>query len=850
MSSIWQDISYALRQLRKAPGFTMTAALTLALGIGANTAIFTLVHAVLLRNLPVADPSTLIRVGDKDDCCVDGGLPGNDDYSLFSWELYKHLQASVPEFEQLAAMQSYPWKMTVLSDRAGALAQGVPASFVSGNYFETFGLRPFAGRLLTPADDVPGAAPVAVISYQAWQRDYGADQSILGRTFLFKTYPVTIVGIAPPGFYGERMIDAPANFYLPFSLEPTLSQASLLHAKQANWVYVLGRVKPGTAIAPLQEKVSASLRQWLGANLDLYKKADVKKHLDATHTTLTPGGAGIANMQQEYESGLYLLMTISGLVLLIACANLANLVLVRAIGRSSETSLRMALGAQRVRILRQMLTESLVLSAIGGVAGLGVAYGGTKMLLSLAFPDSPNLPIQATPSLPVFGFAFGLTMLTGLIFGMAPAWITARAQPAEALRGSGLSSKGATKGSASLLQRSLVVLQASLSLVLLVGAGLLSKSLNKLEHQDFGFKTEDRVVIHMDPESAGYKPEQLQGLYDEIEQKFHAIPGVEQVGLAGYSPLEGDSWGEGVWVNGHPEPASDQDIVSRWLRVSPEMLDLVGESVLMGRGFTAQDTAAAPGVAMVNQAFVKKFFRNGENPIGMRFGTNGMKSTNDFTIVGVVKDAKWEQPREEAMPRYFRPLLQMAASDPKGELRTLHSGTIMLHTHGNIAGLEAQVRRTLATISPNLPATYYSTFSGQIAGQFTQERLIARLTLLFSGLALLLAAIGLYGVTSYMVARRTSEIGIRMALGADRGSVVAMVLRQAMVQAALGLAIGIPVALLCVRFVKSQLYQVGGFDVVVLGLAVLSLIVSAGVAGMIPASRAARIDPMVALRNE
>jgi macrolide transport system ATP-binding/permease protein len=846
MNSIMQDVSYALRQLKKAPGFTITAALTLALGIGANTAIFTLVHAVLLRNLPVADPSALVRLGDRPICCVQGGLPEDDDYSMFSWELYKHLQASTPEFEQLAAMQSYPWQMTVLSNQPGAIAKGVPASFVSGNYFQTFGLQPFAGRLLTPADDLPGAAPVAVITYQAWQRDFGGDKSIIGSTFLFKTFPATIVGIAPAGFYGERMLPSPANFYVPFSLEPIITQNSLLHVKDANWVYILGRVKTGTPLVPLQDKVSAHLRQWLGDNLDRFKKADVKKHLDASHVKLTPGGAGIANLQQQYKNGLYLLLAIAGLVLLIACANLANLVLVRAMARASETSLRMALGAQRSRIIRQMLTESLVLSVIGGVAGLGVAYGGTQMLLSLAFPNSPNLPIHATPSLMVFGFAFALTMVTGLVFGLAPAWITARAQPAEALRGSGR----ATTGNASLLQRSLVVLQASLSVVLLVGAGLLSKSLSKLEHQDFGFKTEDRVVIHMDPENAGYKPAQLQGLYDEIEQKFHAIPGVEQVSLAGYSPLEGDSWGEGVWLNGRPEPGPDVDNGSRWLRVGPELLGLVGEDVIAGRGITPQDTAAAPGVAVVNQTFVKKFFHAGENPVGARFGTHGMTSTNDFIIIGVVKDAKWNSPREEPDPMYFRPLLQIAASQKDGEGRSLHTNTIMLHTHGNIPGLEAQARQILAGINPNLPVLYYSTFADQISGQFTQDRLVARLTLLFSGLALLLAAIGLYGVTAYMVARRTSEIGIRMALGANRGSVVGMVLRQALVQAGLGLVVGIPIALVCVRFVKSQLYNVGGNDLVVMGGAVVALLVSASVAGIIPARRAAGIDPMVALRNE
>ncbi len=846
MNQLMQDVRHAMRQLRKSPGFTMTAVLTLALGIGANTAIFTLVHSLLLRNLPVADPKTLFRVGDTDDCCVNGGLMRNDDYSIFSWELYKHLQANAPEFEQLAAMQSYPWNVTVMSNKPGAIAQGLPANFVSGNYFQTFGLMPFAGRLLTPADDVPTATPVAVITYQAWQRDYGSDTSVIGSTFLFKTHPVTIVGIAPAGFYGERMIESPANFYLPFSLEPIINQTPLLHVNKANWVYVMGRVKPGTAIAPLQDKMSANLRQWLYANLDLYKKADVKKHLDASHVVLTPGGAGIANMQAQYKSGLYLLLTISALVLLIACANLANLVLVRSIARASETSLRMALGAQRARILRQMLTESLVLSTIGGVAGLAVAYAGTKMLLSLAFPNSPNLPIHANPSLPVFGFAFLLTLATGIVFGLAPAWITARAQPADALRGS----NRATRGGASLLQRSLVILQASLSLVLLVGAGLLSKSLGRLEHQDFGFETENRVVMHFDPESAGYKPEQLQAFYNEVESKLKAIPGVQQVGLGGYSPLEGDSWGEGVFVQGHPEPGPDQDIFARWLRVSPDFLDLVGQGLLRGRYITAQDTATAPGVAVVNETFVKKFFRPGEDPIGAHFGTNGIKSTGDFSIIGVVKDAKWADPRDAAKPMYCRPLLQLAASDPTGELRSLHTGTIMLRTAGPVAGLESQARRALASINPNLPVVYYSTFADQIAAMFTLDRVIARLTILFSGLALLLAAIGLYGVTAYMVARRTSEIGIRMALGATRGSVVGMVLRQAMLQAGVGLLIGVPIALLCVRFLKTQLYQVGGFDAVVLGFAVGALALTAGVAGLIPARRAAGIDPMNALRIE
>jgi macrolide transport system ATP-binding/permease protein len=846
MNNVMMDLKYAFRQLRRSPGFTVTAVLILALGIGANAAIFTLVNAVLLRNLPVADPKMLVRLGDRQDCCVNGGMPGDDSYSIFAYDLYRHLQDNSPDFEQMAAMQSYPWNMTVRSDRPGAVAAGVPVELVSGNYFQTFGLSPYVGRLLTPADDQANAAPAAVMSYQTWQRVYGGDPKVVGSTFTFNAHPVTVVGIAPASFYGERMIASPANFFMPFSMEPITSQSSLLHVKQSNWVYIIGRMKPGAMQAVVQQKLSGSLRQWLHENLDSYRRQGVERHVAATHVTLTPGGAGIAQMQEQYGSGLHLLVAISALVLLIACANLANLVLVRSMGRAAETSLRMALGAQRARILRQMLTESVTLSVLGGSVGIAVAYAGAKMLLALAFPHSPNLPIQASPSPLILGFAFGLSLLTGLLFGLAPAWLTSKAQPAEALRGA----HRTTGGGASLLQKSLVVLQAALSLVLLIGAGLLAKSLSRLEHQDYGFQTADRVVIHMDPENAGYKPEQLAALYDEITAKFRAIPGVETVGLASYSPLEGDSWGEGVMIQGKPEPGPDDDMGSRWLRVSPGLLDLVGETLVKGRGITEHDTATSPGVALVNEAFVKKFFKPGEESLGAHFGTNGMKSTGDFEIVGVVKDAKWQQPREEAQPRYFRALTQLAASNPLGEERSLHTSTIMLKTRGPIAGLESLARKTLTGINPNLPVTYYSTFDDQVSGNYTQERLIARLTLLFSGLALVLASVGLYGVTSYTVARRTSEIGIRMALGAARGNVVMMVLREAVLQAAIGLALGVPIALACVRLMKTQLYDVAGHDTAVMAFAVFALILSAVIAGLIPARRAASTDPMRALRAE
>ena len=847
MNRLIQDVQYALRQLRKAPGFTLTAILTLALGIGANAAIFTLVHAVLLRNLPVADPKSLVRVGDRDDCCVNGGTPDENNYSLFAYELYKHLRDNTPEFEQLAAMQSgfgYG-SITARSSKPDALPKALRGEFVSGNYFQTFGLQPYAGRLMTPSDDVEGAPMTAVMSYQTWQRDYALDPTIVGSSFVLNTNPVTIIGITPPGFYGDRMTDAPPDFFIPMAMEPLMGPTSLLHRQGANWVYILGRVKPGTALVPLQAKMSASLRDWL-MQLPLYQKEDEKKNLAQSHVVLTPGGVGIANMQQEYGKGLQLLISISTLVLLIACANIANLVLVRGMARRAETSIRMALGAQRRRLIRQMLTESVVLSCMCGLAGLVVAYAGTKVLLAMAFPDATNLPIHASPSPAVLAFAFGLSLVTGLIFGIAPAWVTSHSEPAEALRGSNRS----TKDHSGWLQRSLVILQAALSLVLLVGAGLMAKSLNKLERQDFGVETDNRVVAHFSPESAGYKPEQLQALYERTDQGLRTLPGVQRVSLSLYTPLEGNNWGEGVFIQGRPEPGPNDQIGASWVRVGPEFFDIIGQHVLRGRGITEHDTATSPAVAVVNQTFVKKFFPKGEDPIGVRFGVSGVKSSSDFEIVGVVSDVKYNNVRQPVRAMYFRPLLQVAHTKPEDDIRSLYADAIMLQTKGSVQGLESQVRRTLANIDPNLTLTRYESFAGQISGQFNQERLIARLTLMFGILALILASVGLYGVTAYTVARRTPEIGIRMAMGAGRGSVVGMVLREAMLQAGIGLAIGIPVAMLCVRFVQSQLFNVAGHDATVLSVAIATLIGSAFAAGLIPARRAASTDPVKALRAE
>lgn len=545
-----QNVRLALRQFWKSPGFAATVILTIALGIGANTAIFTLVHAILLQSLPVADPASLYRIGDRDDCCVNGGFINDDgDFDLFSYDLYRHFQDSTPEFEQLAAFQSGHNTMNVR--RGSGMASSENSEYVSGNYFATFGVGPYAGRMLLPSDDQPGAALVAVLSYPAWQSAYGSDATIVGSTVIVQNHPMTIVGISVPGFFGDRINNDPPALWIPLNDETVLEgENSILKQADTNWLYALGRVIPGLNAGSLQGKLSNNLRQWL-ATVNSYTINGNETQIPKQHVVLSAGGGGIQNLQQEAGSGLRLLMAISGLVLLVACANIANLLLAKGATRRAEISIRMALGAARSRLIRQMLVESVLLSFAGGVVGLAVAYGGARMILALAFPDSPFLPLHATPSLVVLGFAFVLSLLTGVVFGIVPAWITSHADPAEALHGINRS----TRDRASLPQKSLIVLQAALSLVLLVGAGLLTQSLRNLEHQDFGIVTANRYVFHFDPAGAGYTVATVPAVNEQLEREFNSLPGVKSAGLALYSTLEGNNWGEGVYVEGRPAPA-------------------------------------------------------------------------------------------------------------------------------------------------------------------------------------------------------------------------------------------------------------------------------------------------------
>ena len=636
---------------------------------------------------------------------------------------------------------------------------------------------------------------------------------------------------------------------MPLATEPYVhGDNTILHHADSNWLYPLGRVRPGTNIRALQAKLSVALRQWL-ATRSVYTANGGAAEIPKQHVVIVPGGGGIQNMQQEAGKGLTMLMILSTVVLLIACANIANLLLARATTRSADMAMRTALGAERSRLIRQILSETVLLSCIGGLAGLALAYAGSHVILSLAFPDAMNLPIQASPSLTVLGFAFVISLITGVLIGTAPVWLSFHANPAEALRGVNRS----TRDRSSLPQRSLVVIQAALSLVMLAGAILMTKSLANLENQNFGVATNNRYVLHLDPEGAGWIPEKLPALYRQLEDRFSALPGVASVGMALYSPLEGDNWSDCIIRQGYPAPRPNDKCGSTWDRVTPHFLDAIGVPIVRGRALTDQDTATSLPVAVVNQTFVQTFYPN-EDPLGKHFGIEFPQYSANYEIVGVFADFKINNPRDPVRPVFLRPLTQRFTGfkEPEmisGETRSLYIDAVLLKFSAPQPNVETLIRRTLADVDPNLTVVDLRSFNAQVVGNFNAERLIARLSL-FGILALILASVGLYGVTSYFVARRTSEIGVRMALGATRSRVVAIVLRGALLQILVGLGIGIPAALLAGHLMASQLWGIGSYDPFALAGATMMLALCATAAGFIPASRAASIEPMRALRTE
>jgi len=850
--SMTKNIRYALRQFRMSPVFAAAAILTLALGIGGTTAIFTLIHAVMLRSLPVADPARLYRVGEGDECCVEGGP--QDNWGMFSYPLYERLKTEAPEFEEVTAFQAGRWRMAARRQGVETGARPLRSEYVDGTYFSTLGVRPFGGRLFTPEDDKPSAPPVAVISYRLWQTAYGSDPTVVGSTFIVESHPMTIIGVAPPGFFGEMLQSDPPEIWVPLQQEPMFNvDGSLLRQPVSAWLRIIGRLKPGATTADMAPRLTSVLRQWLQTDSGYPANwmQDMIRLLPKQFISVIPAGAGVAMMKEEYGRGLEILLAVCGLVLLIACSNVANLLLARGVARRGQTAVRLAIGATPRQIVSQALTESVLLAIGGGIIGLLVAVGAARLLLALAFHNAHFLPISTTPSLMVLGFAFALALFTGIIFGAAPAWLATRTDPAEALRGTG---RG-TQDRSSFARKALLVVQATLSVVLVAGATMLARSLNKLENQDFGYTVQNRVEIDMNRPPAAYTLDRLSGLYRQMEEHLNRVPGVQSASLALYNPLT-DNWGELIMVSGHPPAKFNEESGASWDRVSVNYLQDLGMPIQRGRGFTRADNETTAPVAVVNQAFVKRFFKSDENPIDQHFGLDLPELAGTFRIIGVVRDAKfagWGLSRP-ARPMFYVPLAQRVdypnALMKKLELNSHFINGILLVTNVPTGSLESQITRTLTELNPNLTINSVRTLRQQIELSFDQERAVASLAGLFGVVALILAAIGLYGVTAYSVAQRTNEIGIRMALGADRPKVLGLILSGAFKRVAIGLIVGLPLAVGAGRLLSAQLYGVSSWDPFALSVAAGALAISSFLAAMIPANRAASISPMAALRIE
>lgn len=842
MTTIVQDARFALRSMRRLPGFVATAVLTLALGIGATTAIFTLVYQVMLRSLPVAHPEQLYKIGPGDDCCVTSGV--QDPWNLFSYDLYRTLRDQTSGTEGIAAVSAREFSVGERRPGSDAAAQALRLEYASGNYFAVLATQPFAGRLLTLDDDREGAAPVAVVSYNLWQTKLAADPHLVGSTLLLSGHPFTVVGITAERFLSERNEVDPAGIWVPLAQEPVLdADQKLVHMPAMHWLDLLTRIPDPRSVPVVQAAVQAELHRWLFAHPETTQGA-TPAQMQKASTAIISASGGINSLRGEYEKNLHLLLLVAGFVLLIACANLANLLLVRGMVRQGELALRSALGAPRVRLIRQTLVEAIVLALFGGVLAIPVAYGGVRAILALLFRSAEVNPLHAAPSLPVLAFAFVLSLLTGVLFGIVPALVVSRLGPLEALRGANRS----TGDRSALPQCVLVVLQAALSLALLSTAGTLIVSLRHLEHQDFRFEPHGRLVLFTELNAAGYTAERMPALEAQMDDVMNRVPGVEHFAYATYTPMTGSNWSTGVWLPG----GGTQGSLAVYLAASAGFFEAVGTHILLGRSFTTQDTATSPPVAVVNHAFVVRYLQ-GQQPLGLHFGVDP-SMRNEFEIVGVADDTRYGDPSKPASPMFFVPMSQKVIY-PRVQQNTtenvLHTPeNLIVQYRGDSAAMSQQVRAALHSISPDIPILRMATFDDVLSDNFTQEELVVRLTAVFGLLALVLAAVGLYGVTAYTVTRRKSEIGVRMALGASRVDVLRMVLRGALTQASIGLAIGVPLSLLAGHLLAHSLYQTSGVQPSLLLGTTALLLLTAALAALLPARTAAALDPMRALRSE
>jgi predicted permease len=839
METLFKDIRFGLRGLLRRPAFTIVALVILALGIGANTAIFTLINAVILKPLPVSKPDELVFFnGDASEgtsTMEEGDVPSSP-VRRFSFASYRYVREHDQSFQELSAFRSGESRLSVRRAEAqsGEAAQRASAHLVSGNYFAVLGVGAMQGRVLTNEDDTPAAQPAAVISNDYWQQKLGGEQNIVGRSVLLNGTSFTIVGVMPPQFFGTRVRRSP-DYWLPLVFQPQIElRKPYRDAQNVYWLNMVGRLKPGVKIEQAQAGVNAELRQYLTARAGSQLDDEKRLAIQNSYATLAPGGRGISGLRGFYSQALSMLMVIVALVLLIACANVGNLLLSRAAARQAEISLRQALGASRARLMRQLLTESLLLAVIGGIAGIIVAQWGISVLVSRL---AATTPLDVKPDASIMLFTLGISLLSGVLFGIAPALRATRTDLTSALKEK--ASQGRKRRFN--LGSSLVVVQVAVSLILLVGAGLFARSLINLEKEDLGFNRDNVLLASVDTRLAGYKPNELSAVYRQLYDRLNALPNVQSATIASYSPMEGTSTNSTITIRGYT-PGKDEDTTVDDIQIGPNFSETLGVPLLLGRDISLEDTPNSPKVAVVNQAFVKSYFPN-ENPIGRRATFDDGSDKEDFEIVGVIGDSKYDNAKEKAAKAVFRPIMQVQDQQS-------FNNVFELRTLGDPLGLSAEVRAAVAQVNDKLPVMNLTSLRLQTDESLKQEKLIAQLVSFFGLLGLLLSCVGLYGIMAHSVVRRTNEIGIRMALGAERRSIIWMVLKESLLLVALGLVIGVPAAWAAAHLISSQLFGLNPSDPVTLLTAAALLTVVAALAGYLPARKASRVNPLVALRYE
>ena len=838
MENLVKDLKYGFRGLLKRKGFAAIAVLTLALGIGANTAIFTLVNAVMLKSLPVQKPEELVLFSDTSSEGTSlEDTPRTGQWQRFSYDSYQYLRNHNQSFQDLAAMRSGHSRLAVRrTDSEASAATRSRGHLVSGNYFSVLGVRAMRGRVLTPEDDNPSAQPAAVLSHRYWEQELNSDASIVGKNIIINGTGFTVVGVTPREFFGER-VRRPPDFWLPLSFHPQIElRPSFLEEKQAYWLMLMGRLKPGVGIDQAQANMNLALQQFLTEQAGSQLTEERQKGIQNTFVTLVEGKGGISGLRNHYSTPLRMLMAIVGMVLLIACANVGSLLLSRAASRKAEISLRMALGATRWRIVRQLLTESMLLAIVGGVCGVFLAQWGVVVLVKLVAEGSP---LDTRPDAGVLLFTVGVSVVAGLLFGLVPAIQASRANLSEAIKERTRMRTGFMRLNLSSL---MVVVQVGLSMVLLTGAGLFARSLVKLQNENVGFERTNMLLVGIDSRLAGYKPAELATLYQQVLERLGSIPQVQSVSMATYAPMSGSRRSSSIQLTGYtPQPG--EDMVVEDVLTGPRYAETLGVPLLRGRELEIRDTASSQRVAVINSTFAEKYFKN-QNPVGRTFTFDDETDNGaQLEIVGVVGDIKSGDARDVPEPAVYRPILQI-------QEQGAYSNTVHIRTIGDPTPLIPQVRQMINQIDDKLPIFDVTTLSDQLNENLNQDRLIAQLVSFFGALALILACVGLYGVMAHGVARRTNEIGIRMALGARGGNIAWMILRETLYLVLAGLLIGVPAALLGARFISTQLFGMSPTDPISLIAAAVILTLVALLAGYLPARRASKVNPLSALRYE